>query len=190
MTSHLTSLWEFLETGVLLIDSRMRIQQNNPAAERLLGARAGSLLGKTALEATLSYEVLEFIKRAFASQAQIVHEIRWGDPTPKIFHVSALPLRDQGTSSNQACLLLIDDITEFRRLETVRKDFVANVSHELRTPLASIRAMAETLQGGAIHDPEVSDRFVNIIVSEVERLTRLLEDLHSLSPARHIRATR
>ena len=183
MTSHLTALWEFLDVGVLLIDSHMRIQENNPSAERLLGARAGSLLGKTALEATLSYDVLEFIKRAFATLESIEHEIRWGEPAPQIFRVRALQLRNQNELVNQSCLLLIEDVTEFRRLETVRRDFVANVSHELRTPLASIRAMAETLQAGAINDAEVSDRFVNIIVTEVERLTRLLQDLLILSKA-------
>jgi two-component system phosphate regulon sensor histidine kinase PhoR len=80
-------------------------------------------------------------------------------------------------------LILLDDVTELRRLETVRRDFVANVSHELRTPLASIRAMAETLQDGAIHDSAVAGRFVSMIVAEVERLTRLLEDLLVLSRA-------
>src|SRR5262249_27940993 len=80
-------------------------------------------------------------------------------------------------------LILLDDITELRRLETVRRDFVANVSHELRTPLASIRAMAETLQDGAVHDGSVAERFVQIIVGEVERLTRILEDLLILSRA-------
>src|SRR5437773_3113974 len=74
-------------------------------------------------------------------------------------------------------------VAEIRRLETIRRDFVANVSHELRTPLASIRAMAETLQDGALHDPDVSHRFLETIVAESDRLTRIAQDLLILSAA-------
>src|SRR5207244_3690939 len=80
-------------------------------------------------------------------------------------------------------LLIAHNVTELRRLETIRRDFVANVSHELRTPLASIRAMAETLQDGALEDPTVSGRFLGTIVTETQRLTRIAEDLLILSDA-------
>src|SRR5207237_3316990 len=70
-------------------------------------------------------------------------------------------------------MLIIHDVTDLRRLEKIRRDFVANVSHELRTPLASIRAMAETLQDGALADNSVSDHFLGTIIHEAQGLTRI-----------------
>jgi two-component system phosphate regulon sensor histidine kinase PhoR len=78
-------------------------------------------------------------------------------------------------------VLVLRDLTELRRLESVRRDFVANVSHELRTPLTSIRALVETLEAGAINDPKVSGDFLHRIVSEVERLTALVDELLDLA---------
>ncbi len=205
-------LMEQLETGVLIADGQRRILESNEAAARLLGVRAGSLAGKTLLEATLSFEIGGLIGAAQASGEPQQQEIRRGEAGGRMLRARVVPLpahlrsasiqpaqvqednrrdgraeADGRTQPNVAVapqfLLLLDDVTELRRLETVRRDFVANVSHELRTPLASIRAMAETLQDGALNDGEVASRFVNIIVGEVERLTRILEDLLILSRA-------
>ena len=96
--------------------------------------------------------------------------------------VSAGPVTLSGKSVAE-CVIVARDITELRRLETVRRDFVANVSHELRTPLASIRAMTETLQDGALSDHEVAGRFLETIVGESDRLTRIAQDLLILSTA-------
>src|SRR5438094_620905 len=87
-------------------------------------------------------------------------------------------------------VVVIRDISELRRLETIRRDFVANVSHELRTPLASIRAMAETLQDGALEDSEVARRFLGTIVTETERLSRIAADLLVLGDAESRRPDR
>ena len=78
-------------------------------------------------------------------------------------------------------LAIVEDITELRRLEQVRTDFAANVSHELKTPLTSIRGFVETLQAGAIDHPEMAHKFLNIIQMETERLTRLINDILSIS---------
>ena len=151
------------------------------------GTRNGGLVGKTLLEATLSFEIGTLIGEALASGAPQQQEIRRGEGLGRTLRVRVtLVPQHESVAPDLAApqfLLLLDDVTELRRLETVRRDFVANVSHELRTPLASIRAMAETLQDGALHDSEVANRFVNIIVGEVERLTRILEDLLILSRA-------
>lgn len=187
MSLHYAVLWDQMETGALLVDGQRRILESNPAANRLLAAREGGLAGKTLLEATLSYEILSLLTNAQNTGQPQQEEIRRGEPSPKVLRVRVFPIEREEqaapTLSSLRFLLLFDDMTELRHLETVRRDFVSNVSHELRTPLASIRAMAETLQGGAINDPSVADRFVNIIVAEVERLTRLLEDLLTLSRA-------
>jgi two-component system phosphate regulon sensor histidine kinase PhoR len=88
-----------------------------------------------------------------------------------------------GVSGEPETMLVLVDVTELRRLETVRRDFVGNVSHELRTPLASIRAIAETLQDGAIADEDVAQGFLSTIVQETDRLARIAADLLILSDA-------
>ena len=179
---HHASFWEQVDTGALVVDGQRRIVESNPAAARLLGSRNGGLTGKTLLEATLSYEFVSLLNAAQETAQSQQQEIRRSsDAASRTLRVSISPLRD--AEEDAYFLVLLDDVTELRRLEIVRRDFVANVSHELRTPLASIRAMAETLQDGAVHDDEVAERFVNIIVGEVERLTRILEDLLVLSRA-------
>jgi two-component system phosphate regulon sensor histidine kinase PhoR len=214
------ALLQQIETGVLVVDNARRIHQANPAAQRLLAARDRGLVGRSLVEATLSYEVLSLLTAAQESGQPQQREMRHNEMTGRTLRVQVFPLprdpaarTDEGGDAGEQTalshretnadtnadgleiepaepgddgtqfLLLFDDVTELRRLETVRRDFVANVSHELRTPLASIRAMAETLQDGAINDSAVAGRFVNIIVGEVERLTRILEDLLILSRA-------
>lgn len=194
LTAYLPVLLEELDTGVLVLDNQRRILESNPAAHRMLSAREGSLPGKSLLEATLSYDLLNLLTSAQKAGTPVQQELRRGSAlTARILEVRIFPLELSASSApartpassnlSPRFLLLLKDITELRRLETIRRDFVANVSHELRTPLASIRAMAETLQDGAVEDTTVARRFVSIIVGEVERLTRILEDLLILSRA-------
>ncbi len=186
-------LLEHIETGVLIVDDQRRIVESNSAALRLLGAREDGLNGKSLLEATLSYELLSLLTTVRQTGQTRQQEIRRNEPKARVLRVRIVPFSasdptlepvpGRNDAIDNRFLLLMEDVTELRRLETVRRDFVANVSHELRTPLASIRAMAETLQDGAVDDPAVSGRFLRIIVAEVERLTRILEDLLVLSRA-------
>lgn len=186
-----TVLLDHLDTGVLVVDSQRRISDFNPAAIRLLGTRGGSLIGRSLLEATLSYEIMTLLAAAMAGGLEQVSEVRRNDLSGRVLRVRVFPLPPPNSSSDASeYLVLLDDVTELRRLETVRRDFVANVSHELRTPLASIRAMAETLQDGALEDVTVAGRFISIIVGEVERLTRILEDLLILSRSESQQAER
>src|SRR6185369_2730579 len=93
-------------------------------------------------------------------------------------YLQLVVIPDQHTSGS---LLLVQDLTHLRRLETVRRDFVSNLSHELRTPLASLRALAETLQDGALDDPPAARRFVDQIQIEVDALTQMVNELLELS---------
>lgn len=197
MSAHYhTVLLEHMDSGVLVLDNQRRILESNPAAHRLLGARQDNLQGKSLLQATLSYELLGLLTQAQETRQPQQQELRRGSElSGRMLQVRVIPLDTTETSEppiqNTSLaapppphfLILLTDVTELRRLETVRRDFVANVSHELRTPLASIRAMAETLHDGAINDASVASRFVQIIVGEVDRLTRILEDLLILSRA-------
>jgi two-component system phosphate regulon sensor histidine kinase PhoR len=97
---------------------------------------------------------------------------------PRRVLVRAAPLT---VSGNEGVVVVLSDVTELRRLETLRRDFVANVSHELRTPIAAIRAAAETLEGGALDDPQAARDFIGMIARHADRLHELVEDLLELS---------
>jgi two-component system phosphate regulon sensor histidine kinase PhoR len=169
-SSRWAALLDTTEDVVLLVDAEGRIVQSNPVAATLFGISGpGTLLAQT-----LSSELDELHKAAVRRQAQVEREVTLSRP-PRALYARLTPI------SPDEYLLVLRDLTELRRLERVRRDFVANVSHELRTPLTSIKAMAETLLDGALHDAEVAPRFLGTIIRESDRLVRLSADLLDLS---------
>lgn len=171
-----------LSDAVLALDSSFRITLANPAATALLGATA-SPEGRTLAEAIRVPALQELATRAMAEGACSLEVAlpgagAQGEPQkpPRRVHVRATPLRD-----GEGVVLVLHDVTELRRLETIRRDFVANVSHELRTPLSVIRANTETLLDGAGEDPVGRQRFLGGILRHVERLSALVRDLLDLS---------
>jgi two-component system phosphate regulon sensor histidine kinase PhoR len=177
-------LMDICGAAVLVLDSRGAVIDANLAARQLFIASA-PLIGKTLLEVTLSASIQALWKSCLAGEAVRGVEVE-GLSANATFVVSMGAV--QGSGEGDAgqigrVLVVIRDISELRRLETIRRDFVANVSHELRTPLASIRAMAETLQDGALEDASVARRFLGTIVTETERLSRIAADLLALSDA-------
>jgi two-component system phosphate regulon sensor histidine kinase PhoR len=115
---------------------------------------------------------------ALSGQEQVTSEIVIGTVRPRSFAVTAAPVQPP---SHKGAVLVLHEITDLRRLERVRQDFVANVSHEFRTPLTAIQGFAETLLAGALDDPTNRRRFVEIIREHAARLARLTEDLLKLS---------
>ncbi|HZO91508.1 MAG TPA: ATP-binding protein [Chthonomonadaceae bacterium] len=168
--------------AVLVLDAEGVIERANPTACRLFGMPVRALVEQPLLQATLSNELSALFSAARSGERAQQDEIRLPGPGGRCLRVSLAPIANDEPKRFR-WLLVAQDITELRRLETVRRDFVANVSHELRTPLASIRAMAETLQDGALQDISVADRFLGTIVTEAQRLTRIAEDLLILSNA-------
>jgi two-component system phosphate regulon sensor histidine kinase PhoR len=168
--------------GVLFVDRGGVILRANDAARRLLAPPAPEIVGRRLIQATFSEELEALCRTAWETHAQQEREIRPAAGSSATLFVTATPLLESD-SAEARCALIARDVTELRRLETIRRDFVANVSHELRTPLTSIRAMAETLQDGALEDRAVAARFLGTIVNETERLTRVAEDLLVLSDA-------
>jgi two-component system phosphate regulon sensor histidine kinase PhoR len=175
-----SALLEECGSGVILLDSGGVIQRTSKAAEQILGKTAEELSGRKVLEATISTELTSMCRAAAHDGSTQRGQISLPGPAACNLNVSVTPIcSESGTVSR--LLLIMQDVTELRRLENVRRDFVANVSHELRTPLASIRAMAETLQDGALQDATVAGRFLATIVTEAQRLSRISEDLLILS---------
>ena len=167
--------------GVIAIDLRGRILLMNHAARRIFELRREQVEGRPLLEIIRHKEVLDLVAGGHRSDAEGSRrrEIELGPPVDRILdaHASSISLAPSGHGT----LLVFHDVTELRRLERVRTEFVANVSHELRTPLTSIRGYLETLLDGALEEPANARRFIEIAHTHAERLSRLVGDLLQLS---------
>lgn len=159
--------------GVVLTDEEGLVLRMNPAAEEMLNTVEADAVGKPFVQASRDYEIARVLNKAFEGKENASDTVDHG-----IEH-SSLLVRARVVQGQQQKLglVVLHDVTEVRRLETVRREFVANVSHELRTPLTSIRALAETLEAGAIDEREIALDFLGRIVVEIDRLNTLLEDL-------------
>jgi two-component system, OmpR family, phosphate regulon sensor histidine kinase PhoR len=165
--------------GVAVISGDEHILFSNRAFSRILGLDdVGEIEGRPLLEVARQSDLLSAIKLALSGQEQVTSEIAVGTVRPRSFAVTAAPVQ---AASHKGAVLVLHEITDLRRLERVRQDFVANVSHEFRTPLTAIQGFAETLLGGALEDPVNRRRFVEIIREHATRLARLTEDLLKLS---------
>lgn len=174
-----------LDVLILLTDVNTQVIYANDRAQSAFGG--AEMVGQRVLSATLSTELEQLIQSAARSREMQRQEIAFHHPTERIGIAQVWgepPTFDRFFVS-------IYDITDLRRLERVRRDFVANVSHELRTPMTTIRAMAETLQDDDPEDAELRVRYLDKIVREVDRLTHITTDLLTLShaePATVVRA--
>ncbi len=180
-----TPRWQALlnatEDAVLIADDRGHLLLSNAVADRLFAAppRPASDTttgdGEKLLAHTLSSELEELYRDSVRRHSPVEAEVALTLPVSRTLQVRITP------ASPHEYLFVLRDLTELRRLERVRRDFVANVSHELRTPLTSIKAMAETLLDGARTDEAVASRFLETIIHESDRLVRLSSDLLDLS---------
>ncbi|MDD5437111.1 MAG: ATP-binding protein, partial [Candidatus Omnitrophica bacterium] len=175
----LAAIFDGMIEGIIVTDGSGHIVSVNPAVENIFGVSAGGVRGKLFLEAIRNNDVDEAMNRALKSGEPIRGEVTLLYPVRKIFEISATPTFGGGEVSG--CVTVIHDITEMRRLETIRKDFVANVSHELKTPLTSIKGFVETLLEGALDDKVNSRNFLKIVQDHTGRLDALVNDLLSLS---------
>ena len=168
--------------GIIMVDEQGRVLHTNDTADQILGCEPSSIVGKALIQATMSAELQEFVIRTAAEGQSAKRDFETPGAPPRILRATVYPFQ-QGLSGYDEAMLILQDVTQLKKLETLRRDFVANVSHELRTPLASMRAMAETLQDGALDDPEVAQRFLGTIIKEADRLARIAEDLLILANA-------
>ena len=164
--------------GVAVVAGDERILYCNQAFERILELPEGSSQGKKLVEALRQAELVTAVRQVLTGGEEVTGEVEVGTVRPRSFSVTAAPVHAPGVNS---AVLVLHDITELRRLERVRRDFVANVSHEFKTPLTAIQGFAETLLGGALDDKANRTHFVEIIREHARRLARLTDDLLKLS---------
>ena len=164
-----------LQVAILICDSKFQVIYANEHASRMF--KFEDPIGRSVLAVTLSYDLESLLKLAFKSREPQNTELALAYPEQRINLASAWV-----DETGEHAFLAIYEITDLRRLERIRQDFVANVSHELRTPLATIRAMAETLQDNASR-PELIERYLVKVISEVDRLSLITNDLLILTAA-------
>jgi two-component system phosphate regulon sensor histidine kinase PhoR len=167
---------EAMQEGVVVVDRAGRIVLVNPALRSMLlvGAEA---VGKLLIETVRHAQIDDLVEDARAVEGAVPVEIELPGLKPRRLLVHASPL----AGDDGGLLFVFVDVTEVRRLESLRRDFVANASHELRTPVAAVRSATETLRSGALDDPGAAIRFVDIIERNAMRLQSLVEDMLELS---------
>jgi two-component system, OmpR family, phosphate regulon sensor histidine kinase PhoR len=173
----LDDLADGLDVLVFLVDSDGAVQYANTRATEAF--RFPDPVGQTLLAVTLSRELQDLVRRAAEDRSVQRAEIAFSHPTERIGVAQVWP----ESSGGGRLFVSVYDITDLRRLERVRRDFVANVSHELRTPMTTVRAMAETILEESPEADATTTRFLNKIVAEVDRLTHITGDLLTLSQA-------
>lgn len=164
--------------GVAVVNGTERLVFANRGFAEILGLDVPPISGSALVEVVRQTELIEAVRRVLSGEPRVESEIVTGTLRQRFFAATVAAVRAQETTG---AVVVLHDITELRKLERVRRDFVANVSHELRTPLTAIQGFAETLLGGAIDDPQNRGRFLEIILEHSRRLARLTEDLLMLS---------
>lgn len=167
--------------GVIALDKYGRVILLNPAVESIFQVKEANCLGTILIKVIRNYELEGLFSRVLNRQeALLSNDLQILTPEPRLFRVHISPLK--GINGEKMGVVgLLRDVTEKRKLERMRTEFVANVSHELRTPLTSINGFIETLLDGAMDDPATARHFLEIMNDEGKRLSNLIDDLLKLS---------
>lgn len=171
----LSIVLENMADGVLILDADGNVQMVNPSAARLLHVSTKRVWNVSFPQVARDHRLVEVWRRSQQSD----------QPEESILEVDRRVLRivstPFGEPPQRGYNVILQDLTQLRRLETVRRDFISNISHELRTPLASLRALVETLRDGALDDPPAAQRFLDRIETEVDALAQMVQELLELS---------
>lgn len=174
------TILESMIEGVLAIDVRENLISMNNAAARLFQVNAELSIGKNILEVTNNADLHQIVAKTLQTllpqESEIIIQIK----RDYYLQVHCTALKD-AQNKLLGALIVLNDVTRLRRLENVRRDFVANVSHEIKTPLTSIKGYVETLIDGAISEPENARSFLQIISKQADRLNAIIEDLLTLA---------
>lgn len=169
-----------MSEGVIAISSEMDILSMNKSAGRIFGIKAKKCIGRKLHEVIRHSDLNEFMELLFSGEKNRRAKLTIASPEERILSVvgSRMPTRKNEPAG---AVIVFTDLTQIMKLEGIRRDFVANVSHELKTPITSIQGYVETLQDGALQDPENADRFLGIISNHAIRLGQIIDDLLQLS---------
>ncbi len=178
--NQLEAVLSSMAEGVVAVDSEEHIITINQAAADMLGVHPSQVLGRSIPEAFRNTELQEFVKTVLKSKTMVERDIILYSEGERIISLRGTDLRDEN-SRRIGALIVMNDVTSLRRLENVRRDFVANVSHEIKTPITAIKGYTETLRDGSVQDPEDTERFLKTIERHVVRLEAIIEDLLTLS---------
>jgi two-component system, OmpR family, phosphate regulon sensor histidine kinase PhoR len=168
-----------MEEGVVVVDASQRILFYNRAFSLAFGIPETDYKGRSIVELLQHSDMISLFQSTLRKKEIIHGEIVIGSVQTRSFAATAAPIQSEGAAAG--AVMVLHDITEIRRLERARRDFVANISHEFRTPLTAIQGFAETLLDGALEDETNSRRFLLIIHDHALRLSRLTEDLLKLA---------
>lgn len=177
--SQLDSILSSMVEGVLAVDSSGKVLLVNKTLSQVFNLSSANY-GKPYYEVIRNPELNQFIQEVLTNPKEKRKEVSFFHPEEKDFMVQSA-LVEQKRKGSISLLFVFHDVTEFKKTERVRKDFVANVSHELRTPLTSIKGFVEALRDGAINDPEKSLQFLSIISQHSDRMNKIVTDLLQLS---------
>jgi two-component system phosphate regulon sensor histidine kinase PhoR len=169
-----------MQEGVIAVSREERILSLNPAAARWFEIDPEKSRGKTIQEVLRNLAVQRFVAGCLESRVSLEDDITVYRSGERILNIKSSPLLDVGPEPI-GVLVVFTDVTQLRRLENMRRDFVANVSHEIKTPLTAIKGFVETLHQGGVEDPAEAARFLGIIAKHVDRLNTIIEDLLMLS---------
>jgi len=167
-----------LPDPVFAVDQGLRIVDANRAAQDLFGANA---VGGNFEESSVSEPILEAVKTVLEGTAVPRSEVFIPTPVSRSFELNVWRLPGLKSKGPAWVIVVLHDLTAIRRAEKMRADFVSNVSHEMRSPLSSLLGFIETLRGPARNDPKATDKFLKIMEDEAKRMTRLINDLLTLS---------
>lgn len=178
----LSTVMNYMQNGILAVDEKLNVILVTPSAKKLLGITGGIddpvPLSQASRDVKLDAAFMEAMGQDGVYTTEVAVRTGMGRAHMPV-RLYMTPMTKDGAVVG--AVALVEDITELRRLEQVRTDFAANVSHELKTPLTSIKGFVETLQNGAIANPETAQKFLKIIMLEADRLTRLINDILSIS---------
>ncbi|MDM7998577.1 MAG: ATP-binding protein [Dehalococcoidia bacterium] len=166
---------ESMSDAIFVVDGEGRVTMTNRAAGKMLQVPRGAAAGRHFIEVVRDHEIDALLQKCLEKREQQTGlvEIR---SRRQLLNIIATPFQE-----DRGCLLLIQDLTELRRLETVRRDFIANLSHELRTPITSLKALGETLSDGAVDQPSLARDFLEKMNAEVDRLAQMVQEMGDLS---------
>lgn len=165
--------------GLIVTDNEKKITMVNPAARKILGLNKG-VLGRDIIEVIRHHKVDQLLETSLEKKKILKEELNFQTPGSKIIRLNFAPIENK-EGQVAGGLIVLTDVTELRRLEQLRKEFVANVSHELKTPLTSIIGYIDTIIDNDIKDDTTIKRFLSIIKDEADRLYLLIKDLLDLS---------